>query len=162
LSEYKKVVLLKKNQMKNGLYLIITFISLSLSNGVIAQSETRQIRKEVQMEMLDDVITLTITTTDGEKITEEIYTGEEAKQMLAELEKVDEEKIVSSQEVREEFIMEEVEGINKLTIRRTADGIETEELFFGPEADKKIKELESRQNTPIKIEMNTEEDHSHE
>ena len=62
----------------------------------------------------------------------------------------------------EEFIMEEVEGINKLTIRRTADGIETEELFFGPEADKKIKELESRQNTPIKIEMNTEEDHSHE
>ena len=58
--------------------------------------------------------------------------------------------------------MEEVEGINKLTIRRTADGIETEELFFGPEADKKIKELESRQNTPIKIEMNTEEDHSHE
>ena len=70
MSEYKKVVLLKKNQMKNGLYLIITFISLSLSNGVIAQSETRQIRKEVQMEMLDDVITLTITTTDGEKITE--------------------------------------------------------------------------------------------
>ena len=76
MSEYKKVVLLKKNQMKNGLYLIITFISLSLSNGVIAQSETRQIRKEVQMEMLDDVITLTITTTDGEKITEEIYTGD--------------------------------------------------------------------------------------
>ena len=75
---------LKKNQMKNGLYLIITFISLSLSNGVIAQSETRQIRKEVQMEMLDYVITLTITTIDGDKITEEIYTGEEAKQKIKE------------------------------------------------------------------------------
>ena len=162
MSEYKKVVLLKKNQMKNGLYLIITFISLSLSNGVIAQSETRQIRKEVQMEMLDDVITLTITTIDGDKITEEIYTGEEAKQMLVELEKVDEKKIVSSQEVREEFIMEEVEGINKLTIRRTENGNETEEVFFGPQADKKMKELESRENAPIKIEMEIEEEHSNE
>ena len=162
MSEDKKVVLLKKNQMKSALYILITIITLSFSYESVAQSETRQIRKEVQMEMLDDVITLTITTTDGDKITEEIYTGEEAKQMLAELEKVDKEKIVSSQEVREEFIMEEVEGISKLTIRRTADGIETEEVFFGPEADKKIIELESRENTPIKIEMEIEEDHSNE
>jgi len=158
----KKSVILKKKQMKNALFILVTLIALSFSNEIAAQSETRQIRKEVQMEMLDDVITLTITTIDGDKVTEEIYTGEEAKQMLVELEKVDEKKIVSSQEVREEFIMEEVEGINKLTIRRTENGNETEEVFFGPQADKKMKELESRENAPIKIEMEIEEEHSNE
>mgnify|MGYP000064486443 CR=1 FL=1 len=99
--------------MKNALFILVTLIALSFSNEIAAQSETRQVRKEVQMEMLDDVITLTITTTDGDKITEEVYTGEEAEKKLAELEKVDEEKIVSSQEVREEFMMEEIEGITK-------------------------------------------------
>lgn len=148
--------------MKNALYILITFISLSFSNEVVAQSETRQIRKEVQMEMLNDVVTLTIKTTDGDKITEEVYTGEEAEKMLAELEKVDEGQIVSSQEVREEFMIEEVEGITKLTIRRTEDGNETEEVFFGPEADKKINELETRENAPIKIELEVEEEHSNE
>ena len=46
-----------------------------------------------------------------DKITEEVYTGEEAEKMLAELQKVDEEKIVSSQEVKEEIHIEDVEGI---------------------------------------------------
>lgn len=145
--------------MKNTILLFALVIS-SFTNETFAQGDTRQIRKEVQMEMLDDVITLTITTTDGDIITEEIYTGEEAEKMLVELEKVDEEKIVSSQEVREEFIIEEVDGVNRLTIRRTENGTETEEVFFGLEADKKLKELESRENAPIKIEMEIEEEHS--
>ena len=148
--------------MKNALFILITLFALSFSNEIAAQSETRQVRKEVQMEMLDDVITLTITTTDGDKITEEVYTGEEAEKKLAELEKVDEEKIVSSQEVREEFMMEEIEGITKLTIRRVENGNETEEVFFGAEADEKIKELETRENAPIKIEMEIEEEQSNE
>ena len=143
--------------MKNSLYILIIFISFS--NAVVAQTETRQIRKEVQMEMLNDVVTLTIKTIDGDKITEEVYTGEEADKMLIELEKVDEGKIVSSEEVREEFMVEEVEGITKLSIRRTENGNETEEVFFGLEADKKIKELETRENAPIKIEM---EEHTNE
>ena len=109
------------------------------------------------MEMLNDVVTLTVTTTDGDVITKEVFTGEEAEKKLAELEQVDESKIVSSKEVREEIHVEEVDGITKLTIRRVENGNETEELFFGPEADKKIKELETRENAPIKIEINVEE-----
>jgi len=137
--------------------LLFTLVTISLLNISFAQGDTRQIRKEVQMELLNDEITLTITTTDGDKITSEIFTGEEAELKLAELEKVDAEKIVSSQEVREEFKIEEIEGITKLTIRRIENGNETEEVFFGPEADKKIIELETRENAPIKIEMEEEQ-----
>ena len=143
--------------MKNGLLILVGTMALTLSNAVFGQSETRQIRKEVQMEMLNDVVTLTVTTTDGDVITTEVFTGEEAEKKLAELEQVDESKIVSSKEVREEIHVEEVDGITKLTIRRVENGNETEELFFGPEADKKIKELETRENAPIKIEINVEE-----
>ncbi len=143
--------------MKNGLLILVGTMALTLSNAVFGQSETRQIRKEVQMEMLNDVVTLTVTTTDGDVITKEVFTGEEAEKKLAELEQVDESKIVSSKEVREEIHVEEVDGITKLTIRRVENGNETEELFFGPEADKKIKELETRENAPIKIEINVEE-----
>lgn len=114
-------------------------------------SETKQIRKEVQMEQLNDSIVLTIKTIDGDNITQEIYTGESAEKMLEELEKVDEDKIVSNQEVKEEIHLEEVEGIKKLTINRTENGEVSEEVYFGEEADKKIKEIESRENMNIKI-----------
>ena len=141
--------------MKNTILLFV-LVTISVFNETFAQGDTRQIRKEVNMEMLDDEITLTITTTDGDRITSEVFTGEEAELKLAELEMVDAEKIVSSQEVREEFKIEDVEGITKLTIRRIENGNETEEVFIGPDADKKINELETRENTPIKIEMEKE------
>ena len=59
--------------MKNALFILVTLIALSFSNEIAAQSETRQIRKEVQMEMLDDVITLTITTIDGDKVRRNLH-----------------------------------------------------------------------------------------
>ncbi len=140
--------------------LLFALITISLLNETFAQGDTRQIRKEVHMEMLNDEITLTITTTDEDKITSEVFIGVEAELKLAELEKVDEEKIVSSQEIREEFKIEDVNGISKLTIRRIENGNETEAVFFGPDADKKINELENRENAPIKIEMEEEAEHS--
>ena len=59
--------------MKNTI-LLFALATISLINETFAQGDTRQIRKEVQMEMLDDEITLTITTTDGDKITSEVFT----------------------------------------------------------------------------------------
>lgn len=132
--------------MKNGIILLFTLFSLSFSNEALAQSDTRQIRKEVQMEKLNDKITLTIKTIDGDKVTEEVYTGEEAEKMLAELEKVDEKKIVSSQEVKEEINIEEIDGLKRVIVRRTENGTVTEEILTGEAADKKIKEIEMREN----------------
>lgn len=134
--------------MKNLLVIAICFLGM---NVMAQKSDTRQIRKEVQMEQLGDNIVLTIKTVDGKKITEEVYTGVEAEKMLAELQKVDEKKIVSSQEVKEEIHLEEVEGIKKLTVKRTENGEVSEEVFFGAEADKKITEIESRENMQMKI-----------
>lgn len=130
------------------MFIAFCFIGMS----VIGQDiETRQIRKEVQLEQLNDEIVLTIRTIDGDNITEETFKGEEAKKMLAELEKVDEKKILSNQEVKEEIHLEDVEGIKKLTIRRTENGEISEEVYFGADADKKITEIESRENMQMKI-----------
>lgn len=139
--------------MKNGFILLGTMFCILFTQEAFSQGDTREIRKEVQMEMLNDEITLTIKTVDGEKITEEVFKGEEAQKMLAELEKVDEEKIVSRQEMKEEINVEEVEGVTKVTIRRTENGTTTEEVFFGADAENKIHELEMRENAPIKINM---------
>lgn len=139
--------------MKSLIVFIILFWSTLLTTGVFAQSDTKQIRKEVQLEQLNDDIVLTIKTTDGDKVTEEIYTGEEAKKMLSELEKVDEEKIISSEEIKEEIHLEEVEGIKKLTIKKTQNGETSEEIYFGEDADKKIAEIESRENMQLKIQI---------
>lgn len=137
--------------MKKLIAFTTLFCSIVLTTGVWAQSDTKQIRKEVQLEQLNDDIVLTIKTTDGDKVTEEIYTGEEAKKMLSELEKVDEEKIISSEEIKEEIHLEEVEGIKKLTIKKTQNGEISEEIYFGEDADKKIAEIESRENMQLKI-----------
>jgi len=139
--------------MRNLIGFAVTFLIVLFGSNVIAQNETKQIRKEVQMEKINDSVTLTIKTIDGNKITEEVFTGEEAEKMLAELEKVDEKKIVSSQEIKEEIHIEEVEGIKKLTITRTENGEISETVYFGEEADKKIAEIESRENNPIKVVM---------
>jgi hypothetical protein len=46
-----------------------------------------------------------------------------------------------------------VDGIKKLTIKRTENGEISEQVYFGEEADKKIAEIERRENNPIKIVM---------
>lgn len=144
--------------MKNLIAFTIFFWSTLFTTGVFAQNDTKQIRKEVQLEQLNDKIVLTIKTIDGDNITEEVYTDEEAEKMLAELEKVDEEKIVSSQEVKEEISIEEVDGLKKVTVKRTENGIISEEVYTGEDADKKIQELENREKRPIKIVMDSEEE----
>lgn len=137
--------------MKNLIAFTILFWSTFFTTGALAQSDTKQIRKEVQLEQLNDEIVLTIKTIDGDNITEEVYTDEEAEKMLTELEKVDEEKIVSSQEVKEEISIEDVDGLKKVTVKRTENGIISEEVYIGEDADKKIQEIENRENRPIKI-----------
>lgn len=138
--------------MKNGILILSLISCVIFSKNASAQEDTREVRKEVQMEKVNDEITLTIKTIDGSKITEEVYTGAEAEKMLAELEKVDEEKVISRQEVKEEINIDEENGVKRLTVRRSENGVETEEVFLGEKADQKIKEIETRSNAPMHLE----------
>ena len=139
--------------MKKGTILVATLFSFLFVQSVIAQEDTRQVRKEVQLEKLNDEITLTIKTIDGKNISEEVFTGEEAEQKLKELEKMDEKKIVSSEEVREEIRVDEVDGMRRLTINRYDNGKVTEEVLIGEAADKKLGELKTHENGSVKIEL---------
>ena len=112
--------------------------------------EVKEVKKEVRVENENGVKTVEIVTVSNGQETKEIYTGEEADAKLAELEAG---VVEVKEEVRKEVKMEEVDGVKKLTIRTESNGTVEEEIYMGEEADKKLKELESANNAPKRLEV---------
>lgn len=114
------------------------FVYLALAGSLFAQEEqiARKVTKEVELLDENGVKKLIIRTNDNGKLTEEVFTGEEADKKLAELNAempIEQEK----QDIRVEIL----NGKKTLTIRSTKDGITSEEVFEGEKADQKMKEL---------------------
>lgn len=62
------------------------------------------------------------------------------------------------QEIRKEVEMREKNGVKVLTIKTTANGIETEEVYKGEEAEKKLAELQNGQmEDQVKEEIQVED-----
>ena len=138
--------------MRKRFIVAILSLIVTAGNTVLAQGNSaHQIRKEVEMEQINDQVVLTIKTIDGDAVTTEIYEGDAALVKLSELEKVDQKQIISSQEVKEEINIEEEGGVKTVTIKRTENGKTSDKIYTGVDAENKIKEIEERQNTPIKI-----------
>ena len=137
-----------------------------------SQEAKKEIRKEVNVEVINDVKTVMITTNENGKITKETYTGAEADKKLAELDKEAKEmnekakadpskKVVieksqssstktstntrskGEQEVAKEIKVEEKNGVKTLTIKTIENGKESIEVFEGQAAEAKMKELEA-------------------
>jgi hypothetical protein len=122
--------------MKRAFILAIAFTGF-LSEGAIAQQQEEiNEEKEVKMENVNGVKTLTIKTTSGEKSEEEIYTGEAAEKKMAELESEHKEDAV-------EVKMIMIGGKKQLTIISTKDGIASQEVYKGRAAKTKIKEIDA-------------------
>lgn len=132
----------------------IVFMTMFLISGIaFGQSkEVKEVKKEVRVENENGVKTVEIVTVSNGQETKEIYTGEEADAKLAELEAG---VVEVKEEVRKEVKMEEVDGVKKLTIRTESNGKVEEEIYMGEEADKKLKELESANNAPKRMEVKT-------
>lgn len=119
----------------------ITLSASAQEEGRIVKKEMKSVRKEVRMEENNGVKTLTISTDENGKKTEEVYTGEEADKKLAELQASQ----GKEEEIRKEVKMEEVDGKKKLTIITTKGDRETMEIYEGEEAEAKLKELEAEE-----------------
>ena len=99
----------------------------------------KEIRKEVNLQEENGQKTLTITTTENGKVTEEVYKGEAAEAKMAEFE-------TKEGEVREEVNVIENNGEKTVTITKTVNGQTTVEVLTGAEADAKLKEMNMQTN----------------
>lgn len=95
----------------------------------------KEIRKEVNLKEENGEKTLTITTTENGKVTEEVYKGEAAEAKMAEFE-------TKEGEVREEVNVIENNGEKTVTVTKTVNGETTVEVLTGAEADAKLKEMD--------------------
>lgn len=125
--------------------LILAGIIGLISTSLIAQ-EKKELRKEVKLEEVNGEKQLVIITTENGIAREEVYTGAEADEKLKELEysiETENAEIAEHKEVKKEIKVEVDEnGEKTVTIITTENGNVDEQIFKGPEADKKLKELE--------------------
>lgn len=134
--------------------LTLTVTALVLSTGLFAQEkerkiekeEVRSIKKEVRMEEENGQKTLTIIISENGQETKEVYEGDAADTKLEEL--MSEYDIEKAAEVNKEVKVEEIDGLKRVTVITKEGGKETVEVFEGPDADKKLMELESEGSAP--------------
>ena len=162
--------------MKTKTIIIGLFSLYLISGSVFAQGAEKEVsvQKEVSVEEENGVKTVTIATHKNGVVTEEVYVGKEAEAKLAELmphmevvsKKTDVvEKIIEveqdgedvKKEIRKEVRMEEEDGVKTLTISTDDNGVVTEEVYVGEEADAKLAEL-MPQMEKVSEEVITEEE----
>ena len=122
------------------------FLAVSTACSEDHEKTSSKIQKEVEVEEVNGIKTVTISTIENGVETKEVFVGEEAERKLAELEG---KKDVISEEVNEESVEKKVEvTVNENTkeksvvITTTINGEETVEQYEGEEAESKLKELE--------------------
>jgi len=122
------------------------FLAVSTACSEDHEKTSSKIQKEVEVEEVNGIKTVTISTIENGVETKEVFVGEEAERKLAELEG---KKDVISEEVNEESVEKKVEVTidentkeKSVVITTTVNGEETVERYEGEEAEAKLKELE--------------------
>ena len=128
-------------------YLSIILFSFFVTSA-FAQEPVRQVKKEVQLEEENGIKTLTIKTLENGEEKVEVFEGAEADKKLEELGGV-----TNSEKIKKEVKLVNENGKKKLTITTTNNGVVSEEVFVGKEAEEKLKEIEEHpENKLIKKE----------
>lgn len=135
--------------MKKTVFALL-ICSASISWAQEETKELKEIRKEVRVENENGVKTVEIITTEGDVVTKEVYTGEDADKKLMELGGKELEEISTE---TTEIKMEEIDGQKRLTVRTEKDGQVEEEVYVGVDAEKKLKELEAAGNAPKQMKV---------
>lgn len=123
---------------------ILTCLLITIVSGVsFSQVEKKTIKKEVRMEVVNGKKVLTIESTIDGKVTTETFTGAEAEAKMGELQKNEKMNLKGE---KKEVKVEKVDGKTTLTITTTIKGKESVEVYKGAEAEKRIKEMEGKEN----------------
>ncbi len=123
---------------------ILTCLLITIVSGVsFSQVEKKTIKKEVRMEVVNGKKVLTIESAIDGKVTTETFTGAEAEAKMGELQKNEKMNLKGE---KKEVKVEKVDGKTTLTITTTIKGKESVEVYTGAEAEKRIKEMEGKEN----------------
>ncbi len=131
-------------------------VSLSIDAQTEQKTEKKEVKKDIKIEENNGVKTMTITSVSDGKTTQEIYTGADVDLKLAEMEKA----MTLSPAITSETTTENVEvvvedGVKTVKIKKNVNGKETEEIFTGEAADKKLKEIEMDPSTETQEKVRT-------
>ncbi|MFZ9028981.1 MAG: hypothetical protein ACO2Z9_08180 [Crocinitomicaceae bacterium] len=141
---------MKKQLLLAGAFAMITAVSFAQQK----ETQKREIKKEVEMTEENGQKKLVIKTDDNGKVTEEVFVGEAADKKLEEI-KGEHQNLTSDQETVE-VKMEEVNGEKKLTVTKSSGDKKKEKVYYGEEAEMKLKELEGKKpvgNVEKKVKM---------
>ena len=123
---------------------ILTCLLITIVSGVsFSQVEKKTIKKEVRMEVVNGKKVLTIESTIDGEVTTETFTDAEAEAKMGELQKNEKMNLKGE---KKEVKVEKVDGKTTLTITTTSKGKESVEVYTGAEAEKRIKEMEEKEN----------------
>ena len=133
-------------------FLFFTFLSICVSAQKNNQiSDTSEIKKEIKMTIENGQKVLTIETTENKNgqatFSKEVFYGVNADKKLEELKKEQlnsENSTEVKSEVWDDVRYEEVDGYKKLTVIHNENGIATEKIYIGSEAEAKLKELQEK------------------
>lgn len=129
--------------MKN-IAAILTCLLITVASGTsFSQTEKKTMKKEVRMEVVNGKKVLTIESTIDGKVKTETFTGAEAEAKMGELQKNEKMNIEGE---KKEVKVEKVDGETTLTITTTSRGKESVEVYTGAKAEKRIKEMEGKEN----------------
>lgn len=130
------------------------FLAVSTACSGDHEKTSSKIQKEIEVEEVNGIKTVTISTIENGVETKEVFVGEEAERKLAELEG---KKDVISEEVNEESVERKVEVTvdentqeKSVVITTTINGEETVERYDGDEAEAKLKELEGEGDVKLR------------
>ena len=141
---------MKKQLLLAGAFAMITAVSFAQQK----ETQKREIKKEVEMTEENGQKKLVIKTDDNGMVTEEVFVGEAADKKLEEI-KGEHQNLTSDQETVE-VKMEEVNGEKKLTVTKRSGDKKKEKVYYGEEAEMKLKELEGKKpvgNVEKKVKM---------
>lgn len=125
--------------MYRGLFFFMILL-LGLLSSCTSPKETEEIEihKEVRMENENGIKTLYISTTQNGVVSEEVYTGKQADEKLAEIN----DNSGEGNAVKKEVEVEIIDGVKTVTIINSEKGESSTEVYTGAEAEVKLKELQ--------------------
>ncbi|HIP31201.1 MAG TPA: hypothetical protein EYG86_00420 [Crocinitomicaceae bacterium] len=133
--------------MKTAILSTLLFLGLASVSFSQTKEKAKEIQKEIKVEVENGKTVMTIITTDGDKVTEEVFEGAAAEAKLKEFQ-----ENVEFKEESQSVKLEDHDGQKTLTVTTIKDGKTTEEIFIGTQAEKKMKEMGIQASQMKKVE----------
>jgi len=133
--------IIKTYIMKKALLILLAIVLVAGINNLKAQEEKKKIEKNINVEEKNGEITITITETEGDKVTKKVLTGEEAEEYLENQHKGHGYSYSEGEEGERVIVMEMKKGDGESFVWVSEEDMEFEMDFDIDELEKELEEL---------------------